>query len=195
MTPRLVVMASGNGSNLQAILDACATGPLDAEVVAVFSDRADAFAMERAAVAGVDALAVEPTAGQTREEYDTRLATIVAGYEPSIVVLAGWMRLLSPAFLDRFDVLNLHPALPGTFPGLHAIERAFEAWQDGTISTSGAMVHWVPDTGVDSGPVIESCEVPFEDNDTCETFAKRMHEAEHQLLVSALGQVFEETAV
>ncbi len=195
MTPRLVVMVSGNGSNLQAILDACATKQLDAEVVAVFSDRLDVFALERAAAAGVDALVVEQTVNQSREAYDKRIATMVASYEPTVVVLAGWMRLLSPAFLDNFDVLNLHPALPGEFPGLHAIERAFEAWQAGTILISGAMVHWVPDAGVDSGPVIESCEVPFKDNDTCETFAKRMHEAEHQLLVSALGQVFEETAV
>ena len=195
MTTRLVVMVSGSGSNLQAILDACDAGNLDAEVVAVVSDRVEAFALQRAAAAQVDALVVERQVDQSRETYDRRLAGIVAGYEPTFVVLAGWMRLLSPAFLDRLDVINLHPALPGEFPGLDAIERAFAAWEEGSSTRSGVMVHWVPDAGVDSGPVIAMCEVPFESKDTCEVFAERMHAAEHELLVHALGQVFEETAV
>jgi folate-dependent phosphoribosylglycinamide formyltransferase PurN len=107
------------------------------------------------------------------------------------------MRILTANFLDCFRVLNLHPALPGQFAGTHAIERAFEAWQQGTIASSGVMVHWVPDEGVDVGPVIDTTMVGFEEGDTLATFSERMHEAEHRLLVHSvqlvLSQVKETT--
>ena len=194
MTAKLVVLVSGNGSNLQAILDACATGTLDARVEAVISNRIGAFALDRASQSGVESFVVEPVRGEDRAASDARLARIVARYEPSVVVLAGWLRVLSPAFLDHFKVINLHPALPGEFAGLHAIDRAFAAWQAGDIANSGVMVHWVPDAGVDSGPVIASQVVAFEDGDTLDVFEERMHAAEHELIVSALGQIFQESA-
>ncbi len=188
---RLAVLVSGNGSNLQALIDAISTRRLKAEIAVVVSNRADAGGLDRARQAGLPALALEVD-GDVRSVYDHRLAQAVAGYEPDIVVLAGWMRILTLVFLGRFRVLNLHPAKPGCFPGTHAIERAFEAWRQGEVSESGAMVHWVPDEGVDSGPVIAWSSVPFEAGDTLETFEERMHRTEHRLLVEAIAAVIEE---
>lgn len=196
MSCRLVVLVSGNGSNLQALLDAAVSGTLDAEVVAVVSNKPDAFGLSRAAKAEIATDVVEHH-GKTeaRADFDRRLAEAVSVHKPELVVLAGWMRLLTPAFLDRFAVINLHPALPGEFPGTHAIDRAFDAWKDGTTDRSGVMVHWVPDDGVDDGPVIATTEVPFVENDTLELFEKRMHQAEHALLVDAVNLVVAENSL
>jgi formyltetrahydrofolate-dependent phosphoribosylglycinamide formyltransferase len=191
MTLRLVVLASGSGSNLQAVLDACAAGRLDASVCAVVSTRADAFALSRAANAGVPAVVVAPEPGEERPSYDARLAGRVAGFAPDLVVLAGWMRILSMSFLGRFPgrVVNLHPALPGELPGTHAIERAFAQGRAGERDHSGVMVHLVPDEGVDDGPVIATARVEIHPDDTLDDFAARMHATEHTLLVQALGLV------
>ena len=194
---RLVVLISGSGTNLQAILDACAEGRLPAEVVLVVSNRKAAYGLVRAERAGVPTLyfPLKPyrDAGLSREQYDADLAERVAAYKPDLIVLAGWMHILSPAFLDRFPnrVINLHPALPGMFPGTHAIERAFEAFRRGEITHSGCMVHYaVPE--VDAGPVIVQAEVPIYDTDTLETFEERMHTTEHRLIVEAIAHVLEE---
>lgn len=194
---RLVVLISGSGTNLQAILNACAEGRLPAEVVLVVSNRKSAYGLVRAQQAGVPTLyfPFKPyrDAGLSREQYDADLAERVAAYDPDLVVLAGWMHILSPAFLDRFPnrVINLHPALPGMFPGTHAIERAFEAFRRGEITHSGCMVHYaIPE--VDAGPVIVQAEVPIYDTDTLETFEERMHATEHRLIVEAIAKVLEE---
>jgi len=105
------------------------------------------------------------------------------------VVLAGWMRILTNRVLQRFAVVNIHPALPGQFPGIGAIERSFAAWQAGEITESGAMVHWVPDEGVDNGPVIAERVVPFEPGDTQATFEERLHRVEHTLYVEAIASL------
>jgi len=188
---RLVVLMSGHGSNLQAILDACASGELPAHVVAVISDHADAFGLERARRANVPTLYKPKLSTQTRYDYDSELADIVASYRPEWIVLAGWMRRLTSAFLDRFPnrVVNLHPALPGAFPGTRAIKRAFEAYQHRQITHTGVMVHLVPDEGVDSGPVLAQEAVPIHPDDTLESLEVRMHAVEHRLLVATLKQV------
>ena len=188
---RLVVLISGHGSNLQAILDACAAGELNARVVAVISNQGEAFGLERARRAGLDAVFLPKQAGQARRDYDAQLVDRVAGYAPDWVVLAGWMRLLSAAFLDRFPnrVVNLHPALPGTFPGTHAIERAFEAFQRGEIAQTGVMVHPVPDEGVDSGPVLARTVITFQPGEDLAALEARVHAAEHELLVATLRQL------
>lgn len=187
MTARLVVLASGHGSNLQAVLDACADGRIDAGVHAVFSDRADAYALDRAESAGVDAVRIPKHADETRTGYDARLAGAVAAFTPDWVVLAGWMRLLTMNFLGCFPerVINLHPALPGEFVGLHAIEQA---WRSGRART-GVMVHLVPDEGVDDGPVLATVTVPIQPRESLEALTLRVHAAEHELLITTLARL------
>ncbi len=191
MATRIAVLASGNGSNLQSILDACAARTIPAEVVAVVSDRPDAAALVRAATAGVPAIPLARTDGEARADYDTRLAEAVGAHAPDLVVLAGWMRILTMAFLGRFPdrVVNLHPALPGELPGTHAIDRAWQEALDGDRTRTGVMVHLVPDEGVDAGPVLASADVPILADDTLDTLTARVHATEHQLLVSTLADL------
>lgn len=188
MTSRIVVLISGNGSNLQAILDACFSGELDAQVVSVISNKGDAYGLVRARNAGVEAIHFTKRESESRTEYDTRLAEYVSTCLPDYVILAGWMRILSSSFLSSFSnrIMNLHPALPGMFPGTHAIERAFEAYQRGEIVQTGVMVHLVPDEGVDNGPVLAAEIVPIEKDDTLEALEARIHQVEHGLLVNTL---------
>ena len=183
---RLVVLISGSGSNLQALIEAGQSGSLPAEIVAVVSNHAEAYGLQRAQHYGIPGVVLE-VKGRSRAEYDTELAQLVAGYRPDWVILAGWMRLLSLNFLGRFPncVVNLHPALPGQFPGTHAIERAFEAGLDQT----GVMVHLVPDEGVDDGPVLATQTVPILPDDTLETLESRIHTVEHELLVDTVRRL------
>jgi phosphoribosylglycinamide formyltransferase 1 len=191
MTARLVVFISGNGSNLQAILDACESGELEAGVVAVISNKADAYGLVRAKNAGVEAIYFAKQENESRQEYDTRLAALVVAFLPDYVILAGWMRILTCAFLNLLpnQVINLHPALPGKFPGTHAIERALAAYQQGEIEQTGVMIHLVPDEGVDNGPVLATEIVPIEKGDTLESLEARVHRAEHKLLVNTLQSI------
>ena len=193
MTAHLVVLISGNGSNLQAILDACHSGELDATVVSVIANKAKAYGLTRARNAGVEAIYFPKPITESRQEYDARLATYVSTCLPDHIILAGWMRILSTSFLSCFPdrVINLHPALPGTFPGLHAIERAFAAYQRGEISHTGVMVHLVPDEGVDNGPVLSQEEVYFQPDESLEQFEARVHQVEHELLISTLKNILE----
>ncbi|HEY5663689.1 MAG TPA: phosphoribosylglycinamide formyltransferase [Ilumatobacter sp.] len=188
---RLVVLASGNGSNLQALLDACGAGELPAEVVAVVSDRPSAHALRRAAAGGVPSVHVGVQPGEQRGDYDARLADVVAGFAPDLVVLAGWMRILTTAFLGWFPgrVVNLHPALPGDLPGTHAIERAWHEALAGDRTETGVMVHLVPDEGVDDGPVLATERVPILPDDTLERLEQRVHAVEHRLLVATVGSL------
>jgi phosphoribosylglycinamide formyltransferase 1 len=186
---RLVVLASGNGSNLQAIIDACADGRLPASVAAVVSDHADAHALVRAGAAGIPAVHVGRHASEPRAEYDARLADVVAGFGPDLVVLAGWMRILTMSFLGWFParVVNLHPALPGELPGTNAVERAWHEALAGERTATGVMVHLVPDEGVDDGPVLGTTTVPIRPDDTFESLTARVHAAEHELLIATLA--------
>ncbi|MCO6449336.1 MAG: phosphoribosylglycinamide formyltransferase [Caldilineales bacterium] len=192
MPARLVVLISGSGSNLQALIDACDAGILPAKVAAVVSNRTDAFGLERARLASIPAITLPygrfEDLPNARRVYDAALAELVSGFQPDYVVLAGWMRLLSMAFLSRFPqrVINLHPAMPGAFPGTHAIERAFAANQRGEISETGVMVHFVPDEGVDDGPVLAVERVPILADDTPASLEARIHAVEHRLLPATL---------
>ena len=192
---RLVILVSGNGSNLQAIIDAVKENQLNAEIRQVVSNRSQAFALKRAKKAGIPASVLLKTKEITREEYDTQLANLVETSQPDLIILAGWMRILSMNFLSRFPgkVLNLHPALPGMFPGTHAIERAFEAYQSGEIKSTGIMVHLVPDEGVDDGPVLQTEEIPIYPEDTLEKLEERVHTGEHKLLVKSIANFLKNT--
>jgi formyltetrahydrofolate-dependent phosphoribosylglycinamide formyltransferase len=195
MIARLIVLISGNGSNLKAILDACHAGELPARVVSVISNKADAYGLIHAKNAGVEAIYFAKQENESRREYDERLADCVSGYLPDYVILAGWMRILSSGFLASFPnrVINLHPALPGRFPGTHAIERAYEAYRRGEIRHTGVMVHLVPDEGVDNGPVLGQQAIYFQPGESLDQFEARLHELEHQLLINTLKTVLEET--
>ena len=186
---RLVVLASGSGTNLQAILDACADGRLPAVVAAVVSNKDGSGALQRATDSGVPSVHVAPHAGEARADYDARLADIVSGFSPDWVVLAGWMRLLSMSFLGWFPgmVVNLHPALPGELPGVNAIERAWREAKDGCRDNTGVMVHLVPGEGVDDGPVLATATVSIHPSDTLESLSARVHAVEHRLLVETLA--------
>jgi phosphoribosylglycinamide formyltransferase-1 len=192
---RLVVFVSGNGSNLQAILSACESGELSASVLAVVSNKPDAYGLIRAVKANVPTMVLTKAQQPDRHAYDTFLAAYVATFKPDYIILAGWMRIFTSTFLEQFPnrVINLHPALPGTFPGTHAIERAYAAWQKGEIDRSGAMVHLVPDEGVDDGPVLAVQEILFQPGETLEEFESSVHAVEHRLLVETLKKVIERT--
>ena len=194
---RIAVLISGNGSNLQALIDAAASGQLAAEIVVVVANTPDAFGLTRAEKAGIPTEVLELRSvladGGDRTGFDIELAVLVAGYSPDLVVLAGWMLIVGTDFLDHFpgQVINIHPALPGTFPGTDAIRRAHVAFGEGTINESGVMVHYViPE--VDAGPVIVSESVALRHEDTLDELETRIHAVEHRLLVDAVGRVLRE---
>ncbi len=195
MTAKLAVLISGNGSNLQAIIDAVAAGDLLARIAVVVSNRKAAYGLERARRANIPVryhpLKPYRDAHRSRAEYDADLAALVGEYAPDWVVLAGWMHILSDSFLRRFPnrVVNLHPALPGQFPGAHAIDDALAACARGEINHTGVMVHLVPDERVDEGPALASQAVPIHPGDTHEGLADRIHAVEHRLLVEALRKL------
>jgi phosphoribosylglycinamide formyltransferase-1 len=189
LSARLVVLVSGAGTNLRAIMDACRTGELAAQIVAVVSNNTQAAGLDRARRAGLRSILAPFPARGHRRSYDRRLGQLVESFDPDWVVLAGWMRLLSADFLHRFPdrVLNLHPALPGKFPGAHAIADAYAAFQRGEVNHTGVMVHLVPDEAVDAGPVIAQMRVPIMITDTQATLEARIHVVEHRLLVEAIA--------
>lgn len=180
---RIVVLISGNGSNLQALIDACADGRIAGRIVAVVSNRAVAFGLQRAERAGIPTHVVRKRRADSREAYDAALADVVQGCAPDLVVLAGFMRIVTPVFIRRFTrVINLHPALPGELPGTDAIQRA---WDSG-MERTGVMVHEVIEE-VDAGPVLGIREVPIDRSGTLEGLEEAMHAAEHELLVGVVA--------
>ncbi|KAI7861449.1 phosphoribosylglycinamide formyltransferase [Spinellus fusiger] len=188
MLPTIVVLISGSGSNLQALIDATHKGTLRAKITHVISNRKAAYGLVRAAEAGIPthtySLKKFKDENKTRVDYDIHVAEAVLALKPDLVVLAGWMHILSPEFLFYFNgnVINLHPALPGQFDGAHAIERAFEAFKAGTITHTGVMVHKVI-ADVDRGEVILQRSVPIYAEDELVTLEERIHATEHGLLV------------
>ncbi len=189
---RLVVLASGEGSNFQALLDAIESGSIrGARIEGLVCDVPGAGCVQRAVQHGIPSFILPGPARAKRGSperlaYDERLAVLVRSWKPDYILLLGWMRLLSQAFLQHFPerVINLHPALPGTFPGTHAIERAFEAFLAGSIEKTGVMLHLVPDEGVDAGPVLRFAEVAIYKEDTLEILTARIHSVEHREVVA-----------
>lgn len=180
---RIGVLASGRGSNLQAIIDAIEAGKLDCRLAVVVSDRADAQALERARKHGTEAVFIDPKGYPNREGFDRAVLVVLVEHQVELVCLAGYMRILTTAFVRALSgrIMNIHPALLPSFPGLHAQRQAFQYG----VKVSGATVHFV-DEGVDTGPIICQAAVPVREDDTEETLAARILEQEHQLYPRAI---------
>lgn len=201
---RIVVLISGSGTNLQALIDAQNTSALaDAQIVLVLSNRKAAYGLTRAQNADPPIptrhLALQPYLKaapdhRTRTTYDTEIARIVLDARPDIVVLAGWMHVMSEAFLDAVGsiaVINLHPALPGAFDGTHAIERSYEAFQKDEVDRVGAMVHRVVKQ-VDRGEPVVVREVEIRKGEALEAYEERLHRTEWEIIVEATRKVLGE---
>lgn len=180
---RLAVLASGAGTNLQALIDAIASGGFAAEIVGVFSDRPACLAMRRAVEAGLPATALSPRAFVSREAFDAAFFAAVDAARPDLIVCAGYMRLIAAAEVEaRPDrMINLHPSLLPAFKGLHTYQQALDA----CASEHGASVHIVT-ADLDDGPVIAQARVPVLPGDTAETLAARVRELEHPLLAEVV---------
>ncbi len=180
---RLAVLASGRGSNLQAILDAGADAGFPARVVVVVSDRERAPALDRARAHGVEAVFVDPKAHGDRAAFDAAVMALLDARAVDLVCLAGYMRLLSPAFVRSYAgrLLNVHPSLLPAFPGLAAQRQAL----DHGVRITGATVHFV-DEGLDTGPIVLQAAVPVRDDDTEESLSARILVEEHRLYPQAI---------
>lgn len=185
---RLGVLVSGSGTNLQSILDACREGRIDAEVVIVISNKPEAYALERARRAGVETMVLESKGFPTREDYDRELAKVLKSRNVELVILAGFMRIVTSALINEYPmrIMNIHPALLPSFPGLHAQRQALEYG----VKFSGCTVHFVTET-VDAGPIIIQAVVPVYENDTEESLRERILEQEHRIYPQAI-QLFAE---
>ncbi len=178
---RLVVMVSGNGSNLQALIDNVHhNDTVDAEIVLVVCSKDGVHALDRAAEADIPTHVVALADPALRVVRDERLNEVIGAVQPDLIVMAGWMSIVTGTFLNRFldQVINLHPSLLPAFPGMHAIQEAF----DWGVRVTGVTVH-IAEEAVDGGPPILQEPVPILEGDTTDTLAARIHEVEHRLLV------------
>lgn len=180
---KIGVLVSGNGSNLQAIIDRVEDGTLPARIACVISNKADAFALERARRHGIATHVLDHRAHAGREAYDAALVELLNSHGIGLVVLAGFMRIVTPVLLGAFPhaVLNIHPALLPAFPGLHAQRQALQYG----VKVSGCTVHFV-DEGTDTGPIIIQAVVPVLDDDTEETLSARIQKEEHRIYPEAV---------
>lgn len=185
---RVVILISGRGTNMERLIQACQAGEVPAQVVRVISDNPEARGLERARAYGVPTVVVPARAFPDRAAFETALLQAVQEAEPDLICLAGFMRILSPRFVQayRYRVMNIHPALLPSFPGLHAQRQALEYG----VKVSGCTVHFV-DEGVDTGPIIVQKAVPVREDDTEETLAARILEKEHEAYPEAVRLFFE----
>ncbi|VAW86631.1 Phosphoribosylglycinamide formyltransferase [hydrothermal vent metagenome] len=179
----VVVLISGSGSNLQAIIDAVQHDDLPVEIRAVISSRPDAYGLERARAANIPAEVVDHKAFNNRAEYEAELQASIDQHEPALVVLAGYMRILGTAFVAHYQgrMLNIHPSLLPAFPGLNTHQRALDA----NVAKHGASIHFVTNE-LDGGPVILQGSVPLLPNDDAQSLAKRVYSQEHQIYPLAI---------
>lgn len=187
LTARVVVLASGEGSTLQALLDACRVPAYGARVVAVGADRPEIRALQRAELAGIATFVVRLSDCASRAEFDERTAAAIGRFEPDLVVCAGYMKLLGPAVLQRFRIVNTHPALLPAFPGTHAVRDALAYG----VKVTGVTVH-VVDEGLDTGPVLAQVPVPVLAGDDEESLRARIQAVERGLYVEVVGRLARE---
>ncbi len=190
-TFNIAVLVSGRGTNLQAIIDAVENGDIRGKIVAVISNKKDAYALERARKHGIEAFYVPPKKGESRENYDRRIAEIIDPLNVNLIVLAGYLRILSPWFVERYKgkIINIHPSLLPAFAGLYG-ERVHREVIEYGCKVTGCTVHFV-DEEVDHGPIILQKCVEVRDDDTPETLAARVLEKEHECLVEAIRLISE----
>ena len=181
---RIVVLVSGAGTNLQALLDACADPSYGARVVAVGADRDDIEGLARADRAGVPTFVAKVADYTSREHWDRALADRVGAFEPDLVVSAGFMKLVSGDFLERFVTLNTHPALCPAFPGMHGPRDALEHG----VKVTGATL-FVVDAGVDTGPIVAQVPVEVAEDDDVDSLHERIKTAERAMLVETVGRI------
>jgi phosphoribosylglycinamide formyltransferase-1 len=185
---RIAVLASGRGTNLQAIIDACSRAEIPGTVVVVASDNPKAGALDRARAAGIPVIVLTMRSFPTREKFEERLAEALQSYRPDLVCLAGFLRILSPAFVQQFAgrIMNIHPALLPAFGGVGMYgEHVHRAVLDRGVRVSGCTVHFV-DAIPDGGPIILQAAVPVDPDDTALTLAARIAEVEHRLYPEAI---------
>lgn len=183
---RIVALVSGTGSNLQAVIDAVKSGELDIEIAAVGADREGTYGVQRSAEAGLETFVVNFNSFPTRAEWDAALTEKVASFSPDVVVSSGFMRIVSPEFIDTFHgkYLNTHPALLPAFPGAHGVRDAMAYG----VKVTGCTVHWA-DAGVDTGPIIAQEAVVVEPGDTEESLHERIKVVERRLLIQTLADL------
>ncbi|VXB81483.1 phosphoribosylglycinamide formyltransferase 1 [Pseudomonas sp. 8AS] len=179
----VVVLISGSGSNLQALIDSLAKGDSPARIRAVISNRADAYGLERAKQAGIDTRVLDHKQFDGREAFDAALVECIDGFAPQLVILAGFMRILTPAFVSHYSgrLLNIHPSLLPKYKGLHTHQRALEAGDH----EHGCSVHFVTEE-LDGGPLVVQAIVPVQSDDTPDSLAQRVHAEEHRIYPLAM---------
>jgi phosphoribosylglycinamide formyltransferase-1 len=184
----LGVLVSGSGSNLQSIIDSIERGILNASIKVVISNNPDAFALERARKHNLESIVIDHAEFQVREDFDRKMIDVLTSHSVDLVIMAGFMRILSPLFLRAFPmkIINIHPALLPSFQGLHAQKRAF----DYGVKFSGCTVHFA-DEGVDTGPIIIQSVVPVYDDDTEESLQNRILKEEHRIYPQAIQLIAE----
>lgn len=186
MSLRLAVLASGQGSNLAALLAACADGRIDGAVVGVFSDQPDCGAVARARAAGVHTWAMRPNTIAGREAFDAAMFDAIEAVQPDLIVCAGYLRIIGPAAIERFPhrMINLHPSLLPRHPGLHTHRRVLEAGD----AEHGASVHIVTPE-LDAGPLLAQARLPVRADDDATSLAHRLRQREHPLLVATVAAI------
>ena len=174
----VVVLLSGTGSNLQALIDSTRTGDSPVRIAAVISNRSDAYGLQRARDAGIETCSLDHKAFEGREAFDSALIELIDAFNPKLVVLAGFMRILSGDFVRHYDgrLLNIHPSLLPKYKGMHTHQRALEAGD----SEHGCSVHFVTEE-LDGGPLVVQAVVPVESDDSAQTLAQRVHTQEHRI--------------
>ncbi|MDP2928859.1 MAG: phosphoribosylglycinamide formyltransferase [Candidatus Omnitrophota bacterium] len=179
----IAVLCSGNGTNLQAIIDNVKTGYIPARIALVISDKKEAFALKRAKKAGIETIALDKKDYKTREDFDKDVIKHLEKRDVGLVILAGFMRLLSPRFVKEYKnkIINIHPALLPSFKGTHGIKNAL----DSGVKVTGVTVHFV-DEDLDSGPIILQKCVEVREDDTEETLLERIHKEEHKIYPEAI---------
>lgn len=181
---KILVLVSGNGSNLQSLIDACVAGKIHGEIVCVISNRPKVFALERALRAGIPSECIDHKAFDSREGFENTLANSIEKFSPDLIVLAGFMRILTDSFVNRYlgKMLNIHPSLLPKYPGLNTHQRAIDAGDD----VHGASIHFVSPE-LDGGPIVLRAQVPIFENDDCIELAQRVVVQEHMMYPMVVG--------